>query len=288
MSEFKLNIKGVVVAAVCLAGTTLAPVAMGSLADRVERLEQMIESRSLTEMYIRLEEIQAELQKIRGELEEQAYAIENLKKHQRELYLDLDRRLQRLEQGGSAIPLPENGTPQGPSDESPATRPPAATTEVTPPPQPSAPTPVVTPRPAPPPAPAAPPTATPEEAAAYRASFNLLKEARYDEAISGFRAFLKKYTSSSYAANAQYWLGEAHYVTKKFKIAINEFNKVITTYPYSSKIPDTMLKIGYCYYELRDMKAATQTLTQLRNQFPGTTAAKLAEKRLQQIKIENR
>ena len=34
------------------------------------------------------------------------------------------------------------------------------------------------------------------------------------EAISGFKQFLTKFPTSALADNAQYWLGEAHYVTK--------------------------------------------------------------------------
>jgi tol-pal system protein YbgF len=135
------------------------------------------------------------------------------------------------------------------------------------------------------PAPASQPPSASEEAA-YRAAFNYLKEGRYDHAIKAFRDFLGSYPQSGYADNAQYWLGEAHYVTRQYPKAIDEFQKVLDKYPGSAKLADAMLKIGYCHYELRDMEKATAILGSLQQRFPNTTAARLAEKRLQRIKIE--
>ena len=48
-------------------------------------------------MFNRLQQLQNEVQQLRGQLEEQTYLIESLKKRQRDLYLDTDRRLQLLE-----------------------------------------------------------------------------------------------------------------------------------------------------------------------------------------------
>ena len=114
----------------------------------------------------------------------------------------------------------------------------------------------------------------------------MLKEGRYETASSEFRGFLEKYPQSSYAGNAQYWLGEANYVTRNYEQALKEFEGVTTRYPDSNKVPDSMLKLGYTYYELREFTRARDILTRLQKQFPQSSHSRLAGKRLLRMKKE--
>ena len=125
-----------------------------------------------------------------------------------------------------------------------------------------------------------------EEKAAYQAAFDTLKEGRYKKAKTELKTFLDRYPNSSFAGNAQYWLGEAHYVTRNFEQGIVEFQKVLQKYPSSNKVPDAMLKLGYTFYELKQFEQAKATLTLLRERFDKSTAARLAGKRLDRIRKE--
>ena len=91
-----------------------------------------------------------------------------------------------------------------------------------------------------------------DDRANYQAAFDLLKDGKYPEAISGFKQFLTTFPNSALADNAQYWLGEAHYVTKQYPDALRAFRTVLEKYPDSRKMPDALLKIGYCNYELKN------------------------------------
>ena len=122
----------------------------------------------------------------------------------------------------------------------------------------------------------------------YQKAFNMLKEGRYDEAISEFKTFLSHYPNGQFSGNAQYWLGEANYVTRHFDTAVEEFNKVLVSYPDSNKVPDAMLKLGFSYYELSDWEHTNSVLNQLVQRFPDSTAAQLAQNRLHRMKIEGR
>ncbi len=86
--------------------------AQEGLEARVSRLERLVESKGLVDMLMRLQRLQKEVQRLQGELEVQAHAIEGLKRRQRELYLDLDRRLSRLE-AQKAPPPPQAAEDQG-------------------------------------------------------------------------------------------------------------------------------------------------------------------------------
>jgi tol-pal system protein YbgF len=119
-----------------------------------------------------------------------------------------------------------------------------------------------------------------DDRANYQAAFDLLKDGKYPEAISGFKQFLTTFADSALADNAQYWLGEAHYVTKQYPDALRDFRTVLEKYPDSRKIPDALLKIGYCNYELKNWAEARSALGQVVQRFGDTTAARLASQRL--------
>src|SRR5690606_33316613 len=107
--------------------------------------------------------------------------------------------------------------------------------------------------------------------AVYDAAFRQLQEGRYPAAIAAFKDYLAQYPKGRYVDNAQYWLGEAYYVTRDFSTALSEFQRVLSAFPDSQKVPDAMLKIGYVHYELQQWDKARDTLTQVAQRVPGTT-----------------
>lgn len=127
-----------------------------------------------------------------------------------------------------------------------------------------------------------------DDRANYQAAFDLLKDAKYPEAISAFKNFLTTFPNSALADNAQYWLGEAHYVTRQYPDALRDFRTVLEKYPDSRKIPDALLKIGYCNYELKNWGEARSALSQVVQRFGDTTAARLASQRLAKLDSEGR
>lgn len=244
-----------------------------TLEERVARIENKLSSNALGDLFLQIQELRDEVQRLRGQIDVQNNEIEGLKKRQREIYLDIDRRLQAIEQRFTSSPLPVAPSPTPPAAPAITTTPSATTGQA--------------------PAPATGTTATqqPEvdplvEQSVYRAALNMLKEGRYATAMTQFRAFLSKYPNSEYADNSLYWLGEASYVTQDYKQALIDFRKVTENYPNSSKYPDALLKIGYCLIELKDQEGAIKALNEVRSRFPASTAARLAEQRLQKLKIQ--
>jgi tol-pal system protein YbgF len=121
---------------------------------------------------------------------------------------------------------------------------------------------------------------------AYSKAFALLKEGQYKQSIQAFEKFKTSYPNSKYADNAQYWLGEASYVSRDYKKALTEFQQLIAQYPASSKISGAHLKVGYVYFELKNWSAARDALQQTVKLYPGTSVAKKANERLQRMKRE--
>lgn len=277
------------------------------LEDRVTRIETLMQSQGLIDMLTQLQQLQREVQQLRGEVEMQGEQLRRMQEQQRTLYLDMERRLQ---QGGAAAVPPgaavvpgaapvtpvAPGVPGAPANMTiggaPAATPPGAEAPASAvPPTPAAPSAVAPAATATPPAPAATPqagVATPEEQAAYEQALNILREGRYADAAQAYRQFLTTWPNGRYADNAQYWLAETQYVTRQFPQALEEFGKVVNGYPNSAKLPDALLKMGYIHYEQGDWKAARENLQAVTQRFPDSTAARLAGERLQRMDREGR
>lgn len=73
--------------------------------DRLANVERVLDSGSMVQMLGRIEELQGEVRALRGEIETLRYDLDGVRQRQRDVYLDLDQRLQALESastGGGA------------------------------------------------------------------------------------------------------------------------------------------------------------------------------------------
>ncbi len=222
---------------------------LNDIENRLEQVERIVDNDSLVELASVDQQVAEEIRLLRGEVETLQHLVNEARQQRRNLYNDLDRRVAAVELGGVAGGAAAAGA---------AVETPGASGVFL--------------------------GGTEQES--YQNALAFLQEGRYQEAVTVFRQFLAAYPSSSLAANAQYWLGESHYVLRNFERAIDEFSTVIDRYPSSTKIADAKLKIGYCQYELGRWQDARASLTSVVNDYPKTTAANLASKRLEQMRRE--
>ena len=122
------------------------------------------------------------------------------------------------------------------------------------------------------------------ESEAYREAFGLLRELRYEEAVSAFRDFLDEYPDSRYAHTARYWVAEALYAQRRFEAAVEAYQKLLDAHPESSREAEARLKIGYSLEESGDREGARAALQEVVAEFPDSTEAEQAEKRLRAIR----
>ncbi|MDI1292417.1 MAG: tol-pal system protein YbgF [Methylobacter sp.] len=237
----------------------------------------------LYEMMRQLEQLQTEVRQLTGKLEEQTYLIAEMKKSQSTMYSDFDERMQSLEQKAEAVkPIADENSPmQEGSVESEAkmVEPPVDAPEVK---QASEQeqnaVPVAGDASAPASAPRLPPVG--DEKQQYQQAYEALRYGHTAKAIIAFNAVLSKNPGSEYANNAQYWLGEAYRVNQDVDLARKAFNDVVEKYPDSTKVPDALLKLGYIEVEQKNTVKAREYLTRVTVDFPSSTAARLAAKKL--------
>ncbi len=234
-------------------GCTLMPpaddpvlVKLTELERRLQNIERVVQNQSLVKLTQQVGAVERRGDEMHGRVEELEHSSKSTSDRQRQLYVDLDTRIQELEasiQARNSVNVMDGGTL----------------------------------------APGQLPVPGGSDRNNYQAAFELLKEQRYQPAASAFQQFLVTFPDSELADNAQYWLAESHYVTQQFDQALGEFEAVIDTFPTSRKVPDALLKMGYCNYELRRWDAARGALDRVRKDYPETTAARLAGQRLQRM-----
>jgi tol-pal system protein YbgF len=216
---------------------------------RLQAIERVVQNQSLVNMSQQLSTLEQQVYELAGSTEEIEYNASTTSERQRELYADLDARIQALEtalQAGSSVNVLDGG-PLSPGQL---------------------------------------PVPGGSDRDNYQAAFELLKEQRYEPAAMAFKQFLVTYPDSELADNAQYWLAESFYVTQQFEEALVSFKTVIDDYPRSRKIPDALLKMGYCNYELERWNDARGALSRVQEDYPETTAARLADQRLKRMDTE--
>lgn len=130
-------------------------------------------------------------------------------------------------------------------------------------------------------APDAPPPPAPSDAdvaavAEYRAALALVSAREWDLALASLGRFVTLHPNHAYADNAMYWRGEVLYAQRDYAAAITELTAMIQRFPQGNKVPDALLRIGFAYQRLGESERAREIFRRVREQYPGTVAARTA------------
>lgn len=250
------------------------------LRQQVARLEQQLDSLKQSGSGNRVEELQKEVQTLRGQVEELTHALQQAQTQQRSMYSDLDSRLTKQM-------TPKQATPKNTNQDNTSDKPvqPAKSDALSE---------IKNDKKSKTLLAAKDPVAEPvsknnqpdvaEEQQIYQTAYNYIKAKKYDDAVTTLRSMLQKYPSGQFAANAHYWLGELYGLMNKNDQSAAEFGIVVKDYANSPKVSDAQLKLGLIYaaqFKWADAKGAFKTVI---NQYPGTTSARIATEQLKQIK----
>lgn len=201
---------------------------------------------AMLDLSSQIEALRADIAKMRGQLEVTSNQIEVADKRQKDLYLDIDTRIRKLEeareqQAAAAAAAAAQAGQQGAS--------PAESQQA-------------------------------GEMRAYQAALDQFKLGNYPLAVSAMQGFLVTYPSSTLAPNAQYWIGMAHSGQRDYKSAIAAQRKLLASWPESEKAPDALLSIASSQETMGDRRNAQKTLEEVIQRYPKSSAAASAKQRL--------
>jgi len=209
-------------------------------------------SQANAELFYMIQQLQGEIRRLQGRVEEQRNLIDRLTKQSRDRYIDLDQRILKLSEKVAEAPAssPETGASEERAGDS------GVKTRIYR--QPSS-----------------------EERAAYQEIQNLIhQEKNYDQAINGLYDFIDEYEEGDLTVNAYYWLGEVYLVENQLEQARQAFTIVATRYGDHRKAPDAVYKLGVTQDRLGNKDEARSRMENVIRDYPNTSAAKLAKKYL--------
>jgi tol-pal system protein YbgF len=249
------------------------------LDQRLGELESQARNRSIIDLFNQVETLRSEMSRLRGQIELLQNEIESSQKRQRDLYVDVDGRLRKIEAAqaeaarqAAQVPPPgfiaqPPGTivqpPLGLQPEPVRSAPPAIAGQPTQSLQQVVP--VVDPA---------------QEQRAYDQGLEHFRAGRFAEAVTAFQLFIRNYPRSPLASSAQYWIGNSLYATRDFRSAIAAQRQLINQYPDSNKAPDALLNIASSQSEVGDLQGARATLQEVNSRYPTSEAAAKARQRL--------
>jgi len=220
-----------------------------TISARIGKIEEALRSQPVLELVNQIELLKREIQSLRGQIEVVSNGVESNAKRQRDMYVDLDTRMRRTEQGGGVRAAPPG--PGAGADAGAAAAPTAAAAG-----------------------------ASADETRVYEAAQQQRRNGNYQGAITSFQSFLGQYPKSPLAHRAQYWIGDSYFNLRDYRNAIASQQKLISTYSDSASAPDAMLNIASSQAELGDSANARKTMDALVARYPGSEAAEKARRRL--------
>lgn len=208
-------------------------------------------SQGNAELFFLIEQLQQDVRRLQGKLEEQKHNLDRLTEQSKERYIDLDQRLLDLSKrtapaaAGNAND-PQTGAPQTTSAPAQEVHEYRAPTE--------------------------------KESQQYQKIIKLIREDKnYDAAIDALYQFISDHPEGDLTVNAYYWLGEVYLVKPQLEQAKQAFTIVSTRYADHRKAADATYKLGVTYDRMGEKAEAVKSMKSVLNNYPGSKAASLAQ-----------
>lgn len=217
--------------------------------ERLGKLEAAVQDRrALLDLSALIDALRQDMAKLRGQVEVLVNQTEIIERRQRDLYVDIDTRLRKIEQSQVKLEQSQAKLEQAQTQ---------VQEKLT-----------------------APEREAAKEKETYEAGLNQFKQGNYGASIAAFQGFMASFPASQLLPSAQYWIGNAHYALRDFKSAISAQQKVVQNWPDNAKASDALLNIASSQLESGEARAARESLQQLVKRYPASPAAGQAKQRL--------
>ena len=202
---------------------------------------------------LRVQQLEEEIRRLNGLVEEQASLLMRLQDQSLERYVEVDRRLAIIA-SGERVKVTDD--PISPDDT-------LAVGESNVAPEESLEAPQM------------------GEQEAYQAAYGLVRERQFSDALTAFAAFLGEYPFGRFAPNAHYWLGELYLVVEPVdpESARQNFQVLLDQYPNDRKVPDALYKLGRVHALKGNQERSREYLQRVISEYgaDGHPAAQLAK-----------
>jgi tol-pal system protein YbgF len=111
------------------------------------------------------------------------------------------------------------------------------------------------------------PTATSAKAL-FDQAYGAYSRREYSAAETYFQQFIDQYPKDPMTGTAQYWLGEAAFMSGEYRTAADRFLKTFTNFPNNERAPEALLKLAISLRRLGENAAACDSFAELQRRYP--------------------
>ena len=101
--------------------------------------------------------------------------------------------------------------------------------------------------------------------------------------VEGFNQYLRDFSRTDLADDAQWYIGECYHQDGKFAEAIDAYNRVITNYPKGDRVPDAYYKRGIALSAIGQTDRARESFEALMKNYPDHDMARMAKQQLDRL-----
>jgi len=107
----------------------------------------------------------------------------------------------------------------------------------------------------------------------------------YDLALQGFQEYVRNYSTTQMAADAQFYIGEIYSRREDFDNAIKEYERVIVEHADSSRVPNARFMKGIALMKLGKRSEAKKEFQTVVDKYPGNELAYRAKQYLKALGV---
>jgi tol-pal system protein YbgF len=117
----------------------------------------------------------------------------------------------------------------------------------------------------------------------YTNAFRDYRGQKYDLALQEFSDYLKYFSKTDLAPNAQYYIGDIYYRKGDYENALQAFDAVLEHYSENSKTPDSHFMKGMSLRKMEKRDAAAREFRDVYAKYPDSEVAASAKEQLKQM-----
>ena len=117
----------------------------------------------------------------------------------------------------------------------------------------------------------------------YQMAYDSVINSDFERSIAEFDQYMSVYPSGRFVTNAHYWKGQAYLYLERYSEAKESYEIILNLYEDSAKLADAMYGLGLAYQGLGNVTQARQLLNEIKRRFPNTGVANLADTKLLQL-----
>lgn len=103
----------------------------------------------------------------------------------------------------------------------------------------------------------------------FAKAVNLMRKGSYPDAVLAFTQFVERHPEHALAGSAQYHAGESYFLMGEYKLAIAEYEKMLTAFGNHPRIPSALVRLSHAYGAVGNAREGSKYMALAKENFAG-------------------